>query len=60
MPRIPFTISSLRKHVSVEEGASIASSQQILKTKPPKEAIKNIEVKSPSDKSDPTFKRIGR
>jgi hypothetical protein len=60
MPRIPFTISTVRKHVSMEEGASKAPNQQIVKTKPLKEPIEIIEIKSPSDESDPTFKRLRR
>jgi hypothetical protein len=60
MPKRPFTRSTTRQHVSVEEGASRAPSQQTVKTKPLKEPIEIIEIKSPSDESDPTFKRLRR
>jgi len=37
MPKIPFTRSTTRQHISVEEGASKAPTQKIVKTKPLKE-----------------------
>jgi hypothetical protein len=57
-PRRPFTRSTTKKHVSVEEGTSRASTQPTDKTKPLKKKIEIIEIKSPSDERDPTFKRL--
>jgi cell division protein FtsB len=60
MPKRPFTRSTTKKHVSMEEGASRAPSQQTIKTKPLKEPTEIIETKCPSDERDPTFKRLRR
>jgi len=57
-PRRPLTISTTKKHVSVEEGTSRASAQKTVKTQPLKQPIEIIEIKSPSDEKDPTFKRL--
>jgi hypothetical protein len=59
-PRRPFTRSTTKKHVSMEEGASRAPTQQIIKTHPLKQPIEIIEIKSPSDERDPTFKSLRR
>jgi hypothetical protein len=58
-PRIPFTRSSTKKHILVEEGTSKASSQQKDKTHPLNQPIEIIEIISPSHESNPTFKRLG-
>jgi hypothetical protein len=57
-PRRLVTRSTTKKHASVEEGTSMASAQPTDKTKPLKKQIGIIEIKSPTDEKDPTFKRL--
>jgi hypothetical protein len=57
-PRRPFTRETTRQHAPVEEGASKAPVQQTTKSKSHKDPIEIIEIKSPSEESNPTFKRL--
>jgi hypothetical protein len=57
-PRRPVTRSTTKQHASVEEGTSRASSYPTDKTKPLKNKIGIIQIKSPYDERDPTFKSI--
>ena len=57
-PRRPLTISTTKKHVSVEQGSSRAPTKKTIKTKPLKNPIEIIEIKSPSNERDPTFKML--
>jgi hypothetical protein len=57
-PRRSFTRSRTKQHVSMEEGSSRAPTQQTVKTQPLKQPIEIIEIKSPSNERDPTFKML--
>jgi hypothetical protein len=59
-PRRPFTRSTTKQHIPVEEGTSKASAQQKDKTQPSKKPIEIIDINSPSHESNPTFKRLRR
>jgi hypothetical protein len=59
-PRRPFTRSTAKQHVPMEDGATEASTQQKDKAQPSKHPIEIIDINTPPHESNPTFKRLRR
>jgi hypothetical protein len=59
-PRIPFTRSTTKHHIPMEEAIEEASTQQKDKAQPSKNPIEIIDIKTPPNESNPTFKRPRR
>jgi hypothetical protein len=58
--RRPFTISTTKQHVLIEDDATKSTSQQNDKAQLSKQPIKIIDISTPPHETNPTFKRLWR
>jgi hypothetical protein len=57
-PRRPFTRVASKKNVPVESDVAETSTQRKGKSKAPEQPIENIDITTPQEESNPTFKRL--